>query len=248
VPLSGFLNLSADSWLNLRFAALFRAATVPGTPLQSVPLARIACPSRDALAPLQLSTRVPRRAARALSPTVSADSHAFTRLPGVPGRLCPPFPPTRRPASRAELGSNDELAAYRELRLLRSVLPLTNPFATDASCPPSAAVTLLGFFPSRVFSDHASNPRPARTRRFEHAPCTRRHKTRDPEELCNPEGLLRPPDPGGAHLKCRSTQANSVGGFQPLCEASPDHLSVASSPPMVFRAAGEPAAPDLRSL
>jgi len=147
-----------------------------------------------------------------------------------------------------ELGSNDELAAYRELRLLRSVLPLTNPFATDASCPPSAAVTLLGFFPSRVFSDHASNPRPARTRRLEHAPCTRRHKARDPEELCNPERLLRPPDPGGTHLKCRSTQANSVGSFQPLCEAGLDHLSVASSPPMVFRAAGEPAAPDLRSL
>jgi len=79
---------------------LFRAATVPGTPLQSVPLARIACPSRDALAPLQLSTRVPRRAVRALSPPVSADSHAFARLPGVPGRLCPPFLPTRRPASR----------------------------------------------------------------------------------------------------------------------------------------------------
>jgi len=29
-----------------------------------------------------------------------ADSHTFARLPGIPDRLCPPFPPTRRPTSR----------------------------------------------------------------------------------------------------------------------------------------------------
>jgi hypothetical protein len=53
-----------------------------------------------------------------------------------------------------DLGSNSELAAYRALHLLRSFLPLTNPFAADASCPPPTADALLGFFPSRVFSAH----------------------------------------------------------------------------------------------
>jgi hypothetical protein len=68
-PLSGFL---ADS----SFAALFHAATVIGIPpFRVFPSQEIACPSRDRLAPLQLSTDVPERTTRFLSPVL------FPRLP-----------------------------------------------------------------------------------------------------------------------------------------------------------------------
>jgi len=102
VPLSGFLNPSAVSWLNLRFAALFRAATVPGISLQSFPLVRIARPSQDPPAPAVIHPRAVTHCLRLL-PTVSPTptlsrarlaspinyGHPFHRpegqLPGRPG-------------------------------------------------------------------------------------------------------------------------------------------------------------------
>jgi hypothetical protein len=57
------------------------------------------------------------------------------------------------------LDSSSKTALYSELHRLRSLVPLTSPFAIDSSCPLSTAVTLLGFFPSKAFSDHASKPR-----------------------------------------------------------------------------------------
>jgi hypothetical protein len=147
------------------------------------------------------------------------------------------------------LGSSNEAAAFRELHLLRSVPPLTNPFAADVSCPSPTADTLLGFFPSRVFSHHASKPRTRPNRKGSNScHCARRHMTRDPKDLRDPERPLRPPKPGRTLQKCRNTQENPVGGCQPLYEADPDHLSVASSPPVTFEAASKPAALGLRSL
>jgi hypothetical protein len=98
VPLSGFLNPSVVL-AHLSFAALFRAATVPGTSLQSVPLARIANPSRSSLASAVIHPRAVTYCLRRITNRF-ANSHAFARLPGFPGQLCPPFSPTRRSASR----------------------------------------------------------------------------------------------------------------------------------------------------
>jgi len=90
VPLSGFLNPSAVSWLNLRFAALFRAATVPGTSLQSVPLARIARPSQDPLAPAVIHPRAVAHCFRR-SPTVSPTPTLSRARPASPINYGHPF-------------------------------------------------------------------------------------------------------------------------------------------------------------
>jgi hypothetical protein len=85
LPLSGFLAGSS-------FAALFRAATVPGIPpFRVFPSQEIAYPSRGNLASLQLSTAVQERTARGLLPFGFPDVHAFTRLPGSPGGYELPF-------------------------------------------------------------------------------------------------------------------------------------------------------------
>jgi hypothetical protein len=77
-PLSGFLAGPG-------FAAFFRAATVPGiSPFRVFPSQKIACLSRDSLAPLQLSTSVQSRTTVGLVAPRFADFHAFAQSPGSP--------------------------------------------------------------------------------------------------------------------------------------------------------------------
>jgi hypothetical protein len=152
-PLSGFLASQS-------FAALFRAATVPGTSLQSVPLVRIASVSRRRLAPLSLSTHLPWRTAFALSPLVSP-TPTLSRdclVPPATMNSLSTCPKTRFPVA---LDSRSKTALYGELHRLRSLPPLTSPFSNSSGCPSPPADTLLGFFPSKVFSDCVSKPRPA---------------------------------------------------------------------------------------
>jgi len=93
-----------------------------------------------------------------------ADAHAFARLPGSPSDYELPFhmPEDTFPGRP---GLEQQAALYSELRLLRSFVPLTNPFALDSGCPSPTVATLLVFSPSKVFSDHASKPVPAQASR-----------------------------------------------------------------------------------
>lgn len=62
-----------------------------GSSLQSLPLAKIARPSRGRLAPLPLSTDAPNRAACALSPPVSPTPAPLAQWPGSPSNYGLPF-------------------------------------------------------------------------------------------------------------------------------------------------------------
>jgi len=59
------------------------------------------------------------------------------------------------------LDTNSGVAAFSELHLLRSFPPLASPFTIGVSYLAPTADPLLGFFPSRVFSEHALKPQPA---------------------------------------------------------------------------------------
>jgi hypothetical protein len=112
-PLSGFLAGSS-------FAALFRAATVPGIPpFRVFPSPEIAYPSRGSLAPLQLSTEVPGRATRFLVTGGFPYSHAFARSPGSPVSYGLPFRAPRC-ISRLPWVSCRGTVSFRQLHLLRS--------------------------------------------------------------------------------------------------------------------------------
>jgi len=65
---------------------------------------------------------------------------------------------TSKLASRLSWAPRSRIDSFRQLDRLRSFYPPTSPFATSSGCPDLTAVTLLGFFPSRVFSVHASRP------------------------------------------------------------------------------------------
>jgi len=175
---------------HLDFAALFRAATVPGTSLQSVPLVRIANASRRRRAPSPLSTRLPWRTAFVVSPLVSPTPTLSRSCLVPPATMSSLFtcPKARFPVT---LDSSSKTARYSELHRPRSLVPLTSPFAIDSSCPSSTAVTLLGFFPSKVFSDHASKPRT----RPSHEDSNTRLSPKSPKGTCDqgsrPKGLPR---------------------------------------------------------
>ena len=141
-PLSGFL---AD----LSFAALFRAATVPGIlSLQSVPLTKIARPSQGRFAPLQLDNQhAETHCTCALSPPLSPTptlsrscldpSDGYGR-PFTKPRSCFPFVPQLRTA---------EPLLFCQPHLLRSFYPFASPFATRPSCPVHGGRCFLGFIP-----------------------------------------------------------------------------------------------------
>ena len=75
-----------------------------------------------------------------------ADAHAFAQLPGSPSDYELPFhmPEDTFPGRS---GLEQQAALYSELHLLRSFLPLTNPFAIDSGCPSPTVAALLGFSP-----------------------------------------------------------------------------------------------------
>jgi hypothetical protein len=102
---------------------LFRAVTVPGIPpFRAFPSQEIASLSRGSLAPLQLSTGVLGRTARALVTSGFADSHALTQSPGSPRGYGLPFRVPRH-ASRSPWRTSCGTAPFRQLHLLRSFSP-----------------------------------------------------------------------------------------------------------------------------
>ena len=179
-PLSGFLASSSST-------ALFRAATVPERPLQSVPLTKIANPSRGRMLP------------RGYPPASSCAPPATLtpRFPRLPRTSAVAWFPRRLEASfpRAEARFPVTLGHGRSSR----PTPLASPTSKrsslresvrgDASFPSPPAVALLGFCPFR----DPTKPRilePARTRGPEHAPSPEGSSVR-PTTPTRPEGYAR---------------------------------------------------------
>jgi len=136
-PLSGFLACPS-------FAALFRAATVPGIlPLELSPRKDRAPLSRPLCFPDVIHQRAEPNCPSALSPLVSPTPALLTQLPGSPSSYGHPFHEPKF-ASRLPWTPRSRTDSFRQLHRLRSFYPLTNPFATSPSCPDLAVDTLLG--------------------------------------------------------------------------------------------------------
>jgi hypothetical protein len=149
VPLSGFLNLSADL-AGRSCVALFHATTVPGVlPSELFPHEDRAPLSRP-LAPLQLSTGV-------LSSTLSCSRSPLVSPTSALARSCLDSPvtmdfvsPGRGLVSRCP-GVHGEVGSFRQLHLLRSFVPLARPFLQLRVAPRLPVVSLLGFCPFEAF-------------------------------------------------------------------------------------------------
>jgi len=122
---------------SLCFAALFRAAAVPGTSLQRFPLARIAHPSRGRLLPCS-------------HPPALSDEPSES--------LLPPVSPTPTLARSCLV----PLTTMGSLSTRRNALP--GPPGTRATEPPRPAsfICFEALFPSRIRSHQPELPRPGR--------------------------------------------------------------------------------------
>jgi len=109
------------------------------------------------------------------------------------------------------LDSSRETALYSELHLLRSLLPLTSPFAVNSGCPSPTAVTLLGFSPLKSSLTTPRSLNPPRPLGPEHWPSPQtqglKAKARDQKDFQDPEGPLPPPWPGGTRLTLESAKS-----------------------------------------
>ena len=215
VPLSGFFNLSAVSKQVSKFVALFRATAVPGTPLQSVPLAKSAHPSRGHYSPAVIHPCAGTHHSRTCHRRFPRHprSHAVAWFPR---RLWSPFPQTRLLASRFSWFSGSEVAPFRELHLLRSLIPSANPFARAQVAPDTWPLLSWVFCPFRAFSSRASSPRPAQARKLEH--------------VSSPEGLE--PRPKGPLDPSRRVRLPSTPKHRSRLSAVPDPLRDRTAPPL----------------
>jgi hypothetical protein len=157
-PLSGFL---ADP----SFAALFRAATVPGIPPSE-------CSPRKDRAPLSRPPCIPCRYQPSCVSVPPASLLPLVSPTPTPSRSClDPHSGYRFPfhepksTSRLPWATSDGTTTFRQLHRLRSLDPSASPFLTKPGCPDLAADPLLGFFPSRAFSNRTLGPRPAQVTR-----------------------------------------------------------------------------------
>jgi hypothetical protein len=210
-PLSGFL---ADP----SFAALFHAATVPWIlpseffPRKDrVPLSRPLCfPAvihRRALACYPRPYyhrfhRLPRFHAVAWIPTAAIDFHSMNRSP-LPGHPGPRATEPPRPASFTDFEASIPL---RIRSCPNRVAPTWRPILSWVSSPPESSPTAPWVLD------------PPRPRGPEHAPSSEDSGPRQKGSL-NPPCRVKPPE----HQK---HPKDVVDGFQPQCEAGPDHLSV----------------------
>jgi hypothetical protein len=156
-----------------------------GSSLQSFPLAEIAHPSRGRQLPCSYPPTRRNELPKLLSPSVSPTSTLSRSCPVPPADYRVPF---RKLIARFPV----PLDLEQRSRSLPQASPTSKPYSpcesvrTSPSCPGLAAGTLLGFCPSGAFSFRASDPRPARARKLEHAP--------SPEDSgSRPRGPLDPP-------------------------------------------------------
>ena len=157
-PLSGFLAVPS-------FAAVFRAATVPGILPSELSPHRDRVPlSRSLCSPAVIHQHATVHCLSALSPPVSSTPTLSRSCLTPRGGYELPFHGPR-PTSRLLWAPSSRITAFCQLHLLRSFDPPVSPFSTSSGCPVLAADTLLVSFPSRVFSNHALGPRPAQATR-----------------------------------------------------------------------------------
>jgi hypothetical protein len=209
---------------------LFRATAVPGTPLQSVPLAKSAHPSRGHYSLAVIHPRAGTHHSRTCHRRFPQHprSHAVAWFPR---RLWSPFPQTRLLASRFSWFSGSELAPFRELHLLRSLIPSANPFARAQVAPDTWPLLSWVSRPSRAFSSRASSPRPAQARRLEHASSPEGLEMR-PKGPLDPSRRVRPP----RHRSIEVASRQSPVSF----ETGPHHLSAAPLLPRPWSSPGKP--------
>jgi len=134
--------------------------------------------------------------------------HAVAWFPPTTMNNLSTCPKTHFPVA---LDSSRETALYSELHLLRSLLPLTSPFAVNSGCPSPTAVTLLGFSPLKSSLTTPRSLNPPRPLGPEHWPSPQtqglKAKARDQKDFQDPEGPLPPPWPGGTRLTLESAKS-----------------------------------------
>lgn len=179
VPLSGFLT-SQRFPSRPEFAALLRAATVPGflSPSESS-LHRNRASLSGPLAPLQLSTEHERQDTRGLVTPGFPDARTKARLPGSPRDYGISF---RRPKVHFPSSLDLEHLSCLSNRhhLLRSFFPPVNPFAPAECFHPLEADPLLDFFLFRACSPQTSS---SLTRSAKTEPVLDSAATQDHEDL-----------------------------------------------------------------
>ena len=119
-----------------------------GSSLQSLPLAKIAHPSRGGLLPCSYPPARGSAPPDSLSPSVSSNSHAFARSPASPDDYGLPFKTDRNQPTRSSWAPSDGITPSHQLHLLRSVLfPLRIRSPRRPGCPDPPGRCSLGFLP-----------------------------------------------------------------------------------------------------
>jgi len=199
-PLSGFLATSS-------FAALFRAATVPGilpselSPRRDrLPLSRPPC----SLAVIHRRAEVHRPVrSPPVSSTPTPSRSCLNPHGGYELHFVGP-----KPASLSLWVPSSRTTSFCQLHLLRSLHPPASPFTHRPGCPVRAADTLLVFSPSRAFSDCASGSQPAQALRPGRDPSSEDSGSRLQGPL-DPSSQVKPP----RHRSIRKTSSTASDPF-----------------------------------
>jgi hypothetical protein len=228
VPLSGFLNLSTVCWQARAARPCFMPLPLTGLSLQSLPLTGIAHPSRGRWLP------------RGYPPTLQ------TPLPGPCHRWFPRHPRSRAaarfpqrlwaPFPRAEarfpvpLGPSNGTRPSRQASSTSKLCSSCESVHAAMSCPTTSGRSSPGFFLSRVFASHTSEPRtrPGLTTRA----CL-------PPKV--PARLEGPEDPSNRVRPPPNTNATGTSSWQlptPF-EAGPHRLSAATPSPSALKLGAE---------
>jgi len=168
VPFSGLQScdrfLSTVSWQAQSLQPCFRPHRPWDSSLQGLPLTGDR--SRLSTQPGFLVVILRRAGTHDSSPFTCGfpDAHAFTQLPGSPAGYGLPFSRTeaRFPVALGLAPRNHPVPPASPTSKLRSLLRVRSRLGRVSSS--QSADTLLGFCPSRAFSSHASDPRPAQAR------------------------------------------------------------------------------------
>lgn len=161
-PLSGVRSPSAVSWQARVERPSLRPQPSLSASLQSLPLTKIACPSRGRLLPRRRPPVRSWRAARDRSPRDFADAGALAPWPGSLVGLRAPFPPrrrVRRPGIPVTLIAPGEAVTPRRASSTSKPCSLRESVRVGGVFPAPTAAALLGFCPSRASPLDASAPR-----------------------------------------------------------------------------------------
>jgi hypothetical protein len=151
-----------------------------------------------------------------------------------PWRLWAPFPPTGVLASRSPRTTCSEAASFRQLHLLRSLVPPANPFALVWVAPPQRPLLSWVFAPPELSPFAPRVLSPARTTSVRTRPSPEGSGSR-PRGPLDPQRRVRPP----LHLRAESP-SSAVSG--PLRDRPAPPLGDAPTPSTLVTT-GEPAAP-----